>query len=468
MPSASPDMPMKFLTPAQDRLRGRTGPAPQGEESAPMNIDTPPNRPRWRRRASLTTLAAAAALGSVLTAAAVSSADSANGAADIASTTGTASATGTGGATSQVVTWAASADRQVTPTQDRTYRLVVRTSTGGQGLRIRLSNAFGDQPVTFGRAYAGERATDAAVVPGTNRALSFGGSPSVTVPAGGSVYSDTLPGTVRPGSDLAVSLYVQSSGTTASGHRMALQTSYVAPVGDHTAQESADAFTQRVSSWFYLDAVVVGALRDTGAVAALGDSITDGSSSTQDTNRRWPDLLAGRLAADRTTRIKGVANEGISGNKVLSDGAGQSALKRLDRDILSQRGLETVILLEGVNDIKSVPAPTAGQMIAGYQEIIARSHAAGVCVVGATVMPYEGWRDWNTGGEQVRQAVNAFIRDSGAFDAVADFDAATRDPSAPTRILTAFDSGDHLHPNDAGMEVMSRTVDPDDLRCDLS
>ncbi|MEE1794615.1 SGNH/GDSL hydrolase family protein [Streptomyces sp. BE308] len=427
-----------------------------------MNIDTPPDGRRWRRRASLTTFAAAVALGSVLTAAAVSSADSADGAADTASTTGT------GRATSQVVTWAASADRQVTPTQDRTYRLVVRTSTGGQGLRIRLSNAFGDQPVTFGRAYAGERATGATVVPGTNRALSFGGSPSVTVPAGGSVYSDALPGAVRPGSDLAVSIYVRTSGTIASGHRMALQTSYVAPVGDHTARESADAFTQRISSWFYLDAVVVGARLGTGAVAALGDSITDGSSSTQDTNRRWPDLLAGRLAVDRTTRVKGVANEGISGNKVLSDGAGQSALKRLDRDVLSQRGLETVILLEGVNDIKSVPAPTAGQMIAGYREIIARSHEAGVCVVGATVMPYEGWRDWNTGGEQVRQAVNAFIRDSGAFDAVADFDAATRDPSAPTRMLPAFDSGDHLHPNDAGMEVMSRTVDPDDLRCDLS
>ncbi|MCX4680113.1 SGNH/GDSL hydrolase family protein [Streptomyces sp. NBC_01433] len=430
-----------------------------------MNIDTPPNRPRWRRRASLTTLAAAVALGTVLTAAAVSSADSANNA---TSTADTASTTGADRATSQVVTWAASADRQVTPTQDRTYRLIVHTSTGGQGLRIRLSNVFGDQPVTFGRAYAGERATDAAVVAGTNRALSFGGSPSVTVPAGGSAYSDALPGTVRPGSDLAVSIYVQSSGTIASGHRMALQTSYVAPVGDHTAQESADAFTQRVSSWFYLDAVVVGARRGTGAVAALGDSITDGSSSTQDTNRRWPDLLAGRLAADRTTRVKGVANEGISGNKVLSDGAGESALKRLDRDVLSQRGLETVILLEGVNDIKSVPAPTAGQMIAGYQEIIARSHAAGVCVVGATVMPYEGWRDWNTGGEQVRQAVNAFIRDSGSFDAIADFDAATRDPSAPARMLSAFDSGDHLHPNDAGMEAMSRAVAPDDLRCDLS
>ncbi|MEE1742191.1 SGNH/GDSL hydrolase family protein [Streptomyces sp. BE147] len=430
-----------------------------------MNITGPLSGPRWRRRVPLTALGAAVALGAVLTAAAVSSAGTAE-AAGTAGDGGSGVAAGAPGATSQVVTWAASADRQVTPTQGRTYRLVVRTSTGGKGLRIRLSNAFGDQPVTFGSAYAGRRAAEGAVVPGTNRALSFGGSPSVTVPAGGSVYSDALPGTVPPQSDLAVSVYVESAGATASGHRMALQTSFVAPAGDHAAQESAAPFTQRITSWFYLDAVVVGARRGTGAVAAFGDSITDGASSTQDSNRRWPDLLAGRLAADRTTRIKGVANEGISGNRVLSDGAGQSALKRLDRDVLSQRGLETVILLEGVNDIKSVPAPTAEQLIAGYREIIGRSHAAGVCVVGATVMPYEGWRDWNADGERVRQAVNAFIRDSGSFDAVADFDAETRDPSAPSRMLPAFDSGDHLHPNDAGMDAMSRIVDPDDLRCD--
>ncbi|MFI8435450.1 SGNH/GDSL hydrolase family protein [Streptomyces sp. NPDC079020] len=439
-----------------------------------MNITGPLSGPRRRRRVPLAALGAAVALGAVLTTAAVSSAGTAEAVgtavADDTATNGgngvAAGAPGAPGATSQVVTWAASADRQVTPTQDRTYRLVVRTSTGGKGLRIRLSNAFGDQPVTFGRAYAGLRAADAAVVPGTNRALSFGGSPSVTVPAGGSVYSDALPGSVPPQSDLAVSIYVQSAGATASGHRMALQTSFVAPAGDHAAQESAAPFTQRIASWFYLDAVVVGARHGTGAVAAFGDSITDGASSTPDTNRRWPDLLAGRLAADRTTRIKGVANEGISGNRVLSDGAGQSALKRLDRDVLSQRGLETVILLEGVNDIKSVPAPTAEQLITGYREIIGRSHAAGVCVVGATVMPYEGWRDWNADGERVRQAVNAFIRDSGSFDAVADFDAETRDPSAPSRMLPAFDSGDHLHPNDAGMDAMSRIVDPDDLRCD--
>ncbi|MFB7270085.1 SGNH/GDSL hydrolase family protein [Streptomyces sp. NPDC056244] len=367
-------------------------------------------------------------------------------------------------ATTSVVTWGASADRLDAAVPDRSHRIVVHTSAGGSALRIRLSNAFGEQPVTFGRAYAGVRASGAAVAPGTNRALSFGGAASVTVPPGGSVYSDPLPGTVRPQSDLAISVYVQNAAGTATGHRMGHQTSYIAPAGDHTAAEAATAYTQQTGFRYYLDAVVVDAPRGTGAVVALGDSITDGASSTANTNRRWPDFLAGRLGADPGTTLKGVANEGISGNKVLSDGAGVSALKRLDRDVLSQRGLRTVILLEGVNDIKANPAPTAAQLIDGYRQIIDRSHAAGVCVVGATVMPYEGWGEWNAGGEAVRQQVNSFIR-GGAFDAVVDFDAVVKDPAAPAKILPAYDSGDHLHPNDAGMKVMADAIDLSSLRC---
>lgn len=367
-------------------------------------------------------------------------------------------------ATTSVVTWGASADRLDAAVPDRSHRLVVHTSAGGSALRIRLSNAFGEQPVTFGRAYAGVRASGAAVAPGTNRALSFGGAASVTVPPGGSVYSDPLPGSVRPQSDLAISVYVQNAAGTATGHRMGHQTSYIAPAGDHTAEEAATAYTQQTGFRYYLDAVVVDAPRGTGAVVALGDSITDGASSTANTNRRWPDFLAGRLGADPGTTLKGVANEGISGNKVLSDGAGVSALKRLDRDVLSQRGLRTVILLEGVNDIKANPAPTAAQLIDGYRQIIDRSHAAGVCVVGATVMPYEGWGEWNAGGEAVRQQVNSFIR-GGAFDAVVDFDAVVKDPAAPAKILPAYDSGDHLHPNDAGMKVMADAIDLPSLRC---
>ncbi|WP_329061332.1 SGNH/GDSL hydrolase family protein [Streptomyces sp. NBC_01429] len=368
-------------------------------------------------------------------------------------------------AATEVVTWAASADRLDAAVPGRTHRVVVHTSAGGRDLRVRLSNAFGEQPVTFGRAYAGPRASGAAVVPGRNRALTFRGAASVTVPPGGSVYSDPLPGTVRPGADLAISLYVRDAAGTATGHRMGLQTSYIAPEGDHAAEESDAAYTERTTFRHYLDAVVVGAPAGTGAVVALGDSITDGAVSTPDTNRRWPDFLAARLRDDRRTSLKGVANEGISGNKVLGDGAGVSALKRLDRDVLSQRGLRTVILLEGVNDIKATPAPTAAELIDGYRQIIARTHAAGACVAGATVMPYEGWGEWKESGEAVRREVNAFIRDSGAFDAVVDFDAVVRDPAAPARMLPGYDSGDHLHPNDAGMEAMSDRVDPRALRC---
>ncbi|MEV7423318.1 SGNH/GDSL hydrolase family protein [Streptomyces sp. NPDC091212] len=368
-------------------------------------------------------------------------------------------------AATEVVTWAASADRLDAAVPGRTHRVVVHTSAGGRDLRVRLSNAFGEQPVTFGRAYAGPRASGAAVAPGRNRALTFRGAASVTVPPGGSVYSDPLPGTVRPGADLAISLYVRDAAGTATGHRMGLQTSYIAPEGDHAAEESDAAYTERTTFRHYLDAVVVGAPAGTGAVVALGDSITDGAVSTPDTNRRWPDFLAARLHDDRRTSLKGVANEGISGNKVLGDGAGVSALKRLDRDVLSQRGLRTVILLEGVNDIKATPAPTAAELIDGYRQIIARTHAAGACVAGATVMPYEGWGEWKESGEAVRREVNAFIRDSGAFDAVVDFDAVVRDPAAPARMLPGYDSGDHLHPNDAGMEAMSDRVDPRALRC---
>lgn len=416
-------------------------------------------RPELPRCARSAVAVLALAVSSVLAAPTAASARTAPAAAPTAVTAPAAP-------TTSVVTWGASADRLDAAVPARTHRIVVHTSAGGSGLRIRLSNAFGEQPVTFGRAYAGVRASGAALVPGTNRALTFRGAASVTVPPGGSVYSDPLRGSVRPAADLAVSVYVQDAAGTATGHRMGLQTSYIAPAGDHAAEESDTAYTQRTTFRYYLDAVVVDAPRGTGAVVALGDSITDGAISTADANRRWPDFLAERLRNDRRTTLKGVANEGISGNKVLSDGAGVSALKRLDRDVLSQRGLRTVILLEGVNDIKATPAPTAAQVIDGYREIIRRSHAAGACVVGATVMPYEGWGEWNASGEAVRQAVNSFVRGSGAFDAVVDFDAAVKDPAAPAKILPAYDSGDHLHPNDAGMKVMSDAIDIGSLRCD--
>lgn len=364
-----------------------------------------------------------------------------------------------------VVTWASSAGHvgEAEAAEGRGYRLMAHTSVGGSGLRVRLSNAFGDQPVTFGNVHAGLQRDGAALVPGSNRRLTFGGARSVTVPAGGIVYSDPLPGSVPAARTLAVSLYVARAGGTLTGHWMAMQTSYTTE-GDHTAEESAAHWKRRTGSWFYLDAVTVRPHKETGAVVALGDSITDGWQSTTDRNRRWPDYLAHRLSTSGTP-VKGVANAGIAGNKVLLDGPGQSALNRLQRDALSLPGVRTVFLFQGVNDIKAEPGATGAGLIAGYRRLIDRAHASGKCVVGATIAPFKGWQEWDPAGEAVRQQVNAFIRNSGEFDGVADFDRVLRSAHDPERILPVFDGGDHLHPNDKGMQAMADAVDPESLDC---
>lgn len=365
----------------------------------------------------------------------------------------------------QVVTWGASADRQGEAPRDRSYRMVVRTSAGGTGTRVHLSNAFGDQPVTFDSVYAGKRREGAQLVPGSNRPLTFGGGGSVTVAPGDSVFSDPLSGRLTAQSDLVVSFHVLSAGGPSTGHGMAMQTSY-ATAGNHSAEEGAESWTDRTGSWYYLDAVSVEKDRRTSAVVALGDSITDGWQSSSDTNRRWPDYLSRRLQSATGSGIKGVANEGISGNKVLEDGAGVSALNRLDRDVLSQPGVSTVFLFEGINDIKSHSGVSVEEMVAGYREIIARSHAVGTCVVGATVLPFKGWSEFDPESEAVRQGVNAFIRTSGELDGVADFDKMLRSPYDQERLLPFFDGGDHLHPNDKGMQALADAVDLRSLECD--
>ncbi|GAA2313992.1 SGNH/GDSL hydrolase family protein [Streptomyces violaceusniger] len=362
-----------------------------------------------------------------------------------------------------VVTWAASADRVGDGAPDRGYRMVVHTSVGGSDLRIRLSNAFGDGPLTLDSSYVGVQKSGAELKRGSNRRLTFGGGHTVTIPAGEVAFSDALPGSLPAATNLVVSLHTPDAAGPATGHGMAMQTSYTSQ-GDHTGEESAAHWTDTTGSWFYLDAATVRTSAATGAVAALGDSITDGWQSTTDLNRRWPDYLARRLR-QAATDVRGVANEGISGNKVLADGAGQSALNRLDRDVLSLPGVRTVFLFEGVNDIKAHTGVTADDMIAGYRRIIERAHAAGMCVVGATVGPFKGWSEWDAAAERVRQDVNAFVRGSGEFDAVTDVDRALRSPYDPERILPFFDNGDHLHPNDKGMQALADAIDPTALDC---
>jgi lysophospholipase L1-like esterase len=364
-----------------------------------------------------------------------------------------------------VVTWGASADRQGAGPADRSYRLIVRTSVGGTKMRIRLSNAFGENPVTFGCAYAGLQKQGAQLVRGSNRKLSFGGAASVTVPAGKTVLSDPLSGKLAAQANLVISLYVTGAQGPTTGHGMAMQTNY-ATAGNHAAEEGAANWTDPMGSWYWLDAVNVETSATIGSVVTFGDSITDGWASTTDQNRRWPDYLSRRLQASSAGTVKGVANEGISGNMVLSDGAGQAALNRMQRDVLSLAGVRTVFLFEGINDIKSHSGVTVDDMIAGYQQIIDRAHAAGKCVVGATVMPFKGWYEYDAASEAVRQGVNDWIRSSGELDAVTDFDRITRNPYDPQLILPFFDGGDHLHPNDKGMQAMADSVDLAALNCD--
>ena len=378
-------------------------------------------------------------------------------------------------------TWAASSqqarpadltgagDPTVTGFDDQTVREIVHTSIGGTALRIHLSNTFSQQALMVGAVTAAAEGTGAGLatppVP-----VTFGGGRGVRIPAGGSAVSDPVRMRVTPLSDLAVSIFLPGVTGPTTNHDLAEQVNYVSVPGDHASDPGGQAFTQQAFSWFYLSGVDVRPLAGTaGAVVTLGDSITDGYQSTASGNDRWPDVLAARLEA--SGRPMGVLNEGISGNRVLGDSVcfGTSALSRLGADAASQPGARTVILLEGINDIGFPLEPDAGctapntavtaqQIIAGYRQIIARAHGQGLRVIGATLTPIEGSGYWSVSTEQERLAVNAWIRGSHAFDGVIDFDQAVRDPADPHRLRPAYDSGDHLHPNDAGYRAMGDAI----------
>jgi lysophospholipase L1-like esterase len=364
---------------------------------------------------------------------------------------------------------------------NQTIRQIVHVSVGGDALRLRLTNVFGTRPVTFDSVYVGLQASGASVVPRSNRPVAFGGRSGITIAAGAEALSDVLSLRVESGQNLVVSLFARTATGTATMHAAAFQTNYVA-TGDLAANESGTAFTTTTTSWYFLDAVDVVASQNHkgGTIVAVGDSITDGFASTVDTNRRWPDFLAQRLRRERGGNDDvGVVNQGINGNRVLNDSAcfGVNAQARLDRDVLTQDGLDFVILLEGINDIgfsafdpsmfppeflpciEPRPDVSAQQIIAGYQQIIARVHARGARILGGTLLPFKGAGYYTDAGEAKRQAVNTWIRTSGEFDGVIDFDRATRDPADPLQLRPAFDSGDHLHPSDAGYEAMASAID---------
>jgi lysophospholipase L1-like esterase len=351
---------------------------------------------------------------------------------------------------------------------DQTLRLIVHTSIGGNRVRIRVSNEFGTTPLIIGAARIGVRATGSDIAPGTDRALTFSGNTSITIPAGAPVLSDPVELNVPALGDLAISLYLPGTVQANTIHGTALQTNYVSLPGNFTA--AATLPVQRtITSWPFLTEVDVDSAG--ASIVTLGDSITDGTRSTVDTNNRWPDWLARRLQTvrDPVTGINGrlgVVNRGISGNRLLGINpanlvAGRSILERFDRDVLATAGVRYMTLLIGINDIGNSPNTNpipAADLIAGYRQVIARAHAKGIAVFGATLTPFEGAGYYSPEKEVVRQAVNNWIRGSDEFDAVIDFDLATRDPSHPTRFLPAYDSGDHLHPNDLGYQAMGNAV----------
>jgi lysophospholipase L1-like esterase len=340
---------------------------------------------------------------------------------------------------------------------NQSIRQIVRTSIGGNTVRVKLTNGCGSTPLEIGAATVGIRDTGARIVPGTDRTLSFAGQQSATVPAGSTVTSDPVALALPPSSDLAITLYLPAMTLPGTSHPQAA-TGYLSGTGDFTQDLSDTPFPTTVRQWFFLDAVEMLVRSDAAAIVAFGDSIIDGAGTTYDANRRWPDFLARRLAA--ANKSFGVLNQGINGNKVLSSLLGDSALVRFDRDVLGQSGVKYVILLEGINDIGLAPAATADQVIAGYRELIDRAHAAGLEIFGGTLTPAEGtpYPFYAAYDESKRVAINQFIRDGGAFDAVLDFAAAVTDPDDPAHWRAGL-SGDSLHPSDAGAEALAESID---------
>jgi lysophospholipase L1-like esterase len=377
-----------------------------------------------------------------------------------------------------VGTWAASpqmppaaGDRQDAADagfSNQTVRMIVRVSIGGEELRVRFSNAFGSAAVTLGDAHVALTGSGAAILPGTDRALTFSGHPSFTIPPGAMALSDPVRLDVPALSSVTVSVFLPAATGPATWHELGNQTTYISGPGDFCASADIPA-AKTEKSWYLLSGIDVLASEHTEAIVTLGDSITDGAYATLDANHRWPDFLAEQVSkrGGATGAALAVLNEGISGNRILHDVDGPNALARFDRDVLAQAGVRYLIVLEGINDIGWPRMPggkyagdavSADEMIAALRQMVERARAHGIRVFGGTLTPFEGAFYETPDGEAEREAVNHWIRTSGVFDGVIDFDEATRDPSHPGRFLPAYDSGDHLHPGDAGYKAMGQAA----------
>jgi lysophospholipase L1-like esterase len=357
-----------------------------------------------------------------------------------------------------------------TPSFDhQTIRQVVRLSAGGERVRLRLTNEYGGTSLRVGAARVALADADGKIMPGTEHAVTFGGRPEATVAAGAPLLSDPVALEVDDLDSLSISLYFPDDTGQCTCHQVGMQTAFVSEPGDFVAGSFAVADTLQARA--FLSGVEVQTEAPAHTIVAFGDSITDGVGSTPDANHRWPDRLADRLAARDGSDDWAVVNAGISGNQVLHDGAGESALARFDRDVLAVPGVAAVIVFEGINDIGIglggggfAPAPagpklTPEALIEGLRQLIYRAHSKGLTIYGATIAPFEGAAYYSEEGEAVRQAVNEWIRTGNEFDAVLDFDAVLRDPKHPARIAEPLQAGDHLHGSDAGYEALAESID---------
>jgi lysophospholipase L1-like esterase len=350
---------------------------------------------------------------------------------------------------------------------NQTVRQIVHVSIGGSRVRVLLNNTFGTAPLSVGAASIGLRESEAAIRSQSSRPLTFSGLSSFTIPAGAVFVSDPVELTVPALADVVVDLYLPGSTDAPSPltmHNTGLVTNYVSQSGNYVGAASLPVATT-TQSWFLLARIEVMAPEPVGALVAFGDSITDGTRSTPNSNNRWPDQLARRLNQSSSPVTLAVLNAGIAGNRVLTDAAfnvGVNALARFERDVLSQTGVTHVIVMEGINDIgnaRQSPTPAAADLIAAHRQLIERAHTRGLRILGATLTPFEGAAYFTQEGEVKRQALNTWIRTGNAYDGVIDFDMVTRDPNQPSRIKAEYDSGDHLHPNDAGYTAMGNAVD---------
>ena len=368
-----------------------------------------------------------------------------------------------------VGTWAAApAPAEGAAFANQTLRMIPRVSLGGSTVRVRVSNAYGVRPLRIGASRLALRDNGPGIVSGSDRELLFGGEASATIAAGAVLVSDPVTLEVPTLADLAVSLYLPDELPASFGvtGRYARQTNYISPVGNFAA-EAVMPVGRLTDDWYFLCGVDVVAPDNTAGIVAVGDSLTDANISTHDGHHGWPSQLARRLVA-RGGRPAAVTNQGLGGNRILHDVRGDSGLRRFDRDVVAQPGVTHAIIMLGTNDLRNRNAKpeeevNAAQMIAGLQQLALRGQTHGIVMIGGTLTPF--WNEtflpgaWNARREAVREAVNAWIRDAGAFDAVVDFDAALRDPENPLRMQPRYDCGDHLHPSDLGYRTMGDAID---------